>query len=1680
MKKVSEKSTKRIFFGVSAAWLVLLIVVLLSVAVFAQDIDIDVGIDGLKITGSGTASWSVESGKITCTATTIKTADGGCFGSDTFESKTGTLILTNNSGSPKILEFRLDPTNLNGGSVTVDGTPKTNIETVTKPLNNGDKVTIVVTSTGSAAKTTTVDISDIKLEEKSSTVTFNEPEGNGSYTITVDGNTITPPNVQSKPSAQKYTLTATPEEYYILEGWYINGQRYSNAGNMLSNITFQTDATITAKFVQDPLYVIANSTGSTTVEQLVSINSKYYHNSNNSFSTSNVNNTVSSYYSVAATTGNDGDFDTQYVPTLQWGQQDQTTISISNSGTAQGEYCPSGIPHYSRAYANTVSNVIRIYARENCTISFNYSNESSGGNDGNTSVLCLYESNSGTASYDTIRQSGTQIADTSGSVEHALAAGRYLYIYMSGYSKHNALKSGGYISMNFSYHATISDFSIRANETTFTQSTTFQDNLGNALPGGSLTVGGVVYNVNAEGNVEELSFPQGQAMQLKVTAPPNYRLLGWDVNGTLVRTPTYDYNLTEDTMINPVFVPEAVTFDADNGTYTYKDVNGSDAALNGQYIARNADGSEFYTSLQQAFDADGEVVLLGNMTIDGDFTIPAGEVLIIPFDMTAICRYDTELGQYIPSVDGSGGKYATFTVNGNMTVKGTLLVSGYQNCSTGGSSGAYASMIVSGTVYVEKDAVLYGYGLVKGSGVIYAKAGAHIHELCEIKGVPHPMILNDITKDASKYHMFPFNTFFMNTIEAKVIYSKGATLDGHFSLAWQGVGTETQGSMRLLAEENAFFLMKSGTVTKYYDKVSGQIVLRVDENSKAESGEFVLDIEARFGGATYPATINTADYIIPLCSAYQVQVAGECTLNHTFKLLPGAKFDVQSTGTLTIGETASLIFYRLNDYDYRATATGETMLLGFNSGGYPVNMTRRETEKTDKTFSKSNVGSAQLNVDGKLIANGGLFVTEDLIDVYTDEDTKYAYRNYQYYDNGYNFLTGTGQIDVGSRTGAASQIYERLNYAKDGSVLETTTVTLVPMKGLKPDATADAVDQYESLSGTKYGYINDDGLNVWGDCTARHSYEVTNTNDATCGSDGTKTYTCRVCKQHSYNETIPATGEHNYESVVTAPTCTAAGYTTYTCTVCGDSYTGDTVETTGHSYESVETTAPTCTETGVKTFTCGNCGDSYTEEVPAKGHTEVIDAAVAPTCTATGLTEGKHCSVCGTVTVAQTTVDALGHTEETIAGKAATCTEAGLTEGKQCTVCGVTTVTQTEIPATGHTYDQGGAYDKTCNTCGATRTCTHPTTETVSGKAATCTETGLTDGAKCTVCGETTTAQEVIPVLGHEEVIDAAVAPDCENTGLTEGKHCGRCNEVLVAQTEIPATGHTEVIDVAKAPTCTETGLTEGKHCSACGEVLVAQETVDALGHTEVIDEAVAPTCTETGLTEGKHCSVCGAITKPQETVDAKGHSAGAAATCTTAQICTVCDVQLDAALGHDEVTHEAQAPTCTEIGWDAYVTCSRCDYTTYVEKAKLGHAEVSHEAKAPTCTEIGWDAYVTCSRCDYTTYVEKNALGHDEVSHEAKAPTCTEIGWDAYVTCSRCDYSTYVEKEALGHDEVTHEAQAPTCTEIGWDAYVTCSRCDYSTYVEKEALGHTEVSHEAKAPTCTEIGWDAYVTCSR
>ena len=194
--------------------------------------------------------------------------------------------------------------------------------------------------------------------------------------------------------------------------------------------------------------------------------------------------------------------------------------------------------------------------------------------------------------------------------------------------------------------------------------------------------------------------------------------------------------------------------------------------------------------------------------------------------------------------------------------------------------------------------------------------------------------------------------------------------------------------------------------------------------------------------------------------------------------------------------------------------------------------------------------------------------------------------------------------------------------------------------------------------------------------------------------------------------------------------------------------------------------------------------------------------------------------------------------------------------------------------------------------------------------------------------------------------------------------------------------------------------------------------------------------------------------------------------TCTTGKICRLCWSEYGI-LGHawgewSSAGNGTHIRSCTRSNCDAVDTanctggtatcsakavCVTCG-AEYGEKDSNNHALEQHAAKAPTCTEIGWDAYDTCSRCDYTTYAELPALNHDLKQHAAKAATCTEKGWDAYEACSRCDHTTYAELPALNHDyqAVTVE---PTCETDGYTVF-TCSRCkDSYTADPTDRLGH-------------------------
>ena len=393
----------------------------------------------------------------------------------------------------------------------------------------------------------------------------------------------------------------------------------------------------------------------------------------------------------------------------------------------------------------------------------------------------------------------------------------------------------------------------------------------------------------------------------------------------------------------------------------------------------------------------------------------------------------------------------------------------------------------------------------------------------------------------------------------------------------------------------------------------------------------------------------------------------------------------------------------------------------------------------------------------------------------------------------------------------------------------------------------------------------------------------------------------------------------------------------------------------------------------------------------------------------------------------------------------------------------------------------------------------------VAAVEATCTESGSLEYWTCSGCGKNFADESATEELSDVTIPAKGHSPG-EAATCTEPQTCTVCGEVIA-----PAKGHTEAVDAAVAPTCTETGLTEGKHCSVCGEVLVKQEVVEALGHipaAAVRENVKEATCTEDGsYDEVVCCAVCETeLSRKTVEVKATGHVEELRTVAPTCEDCgylismcaqcnTIFGVTVDESappLGHDLIEHAGKAATCTESGWNAYETCSRCDYTTYEEVPALGHTEgepVRENEVAATCTEAGsYEEVVYCAVCKTELSREEKeipALGHNEgepVRENEVAATCTEAGsYEEVVYCTVCKKELSRETKMTGTAGHRYGSWvtvvSATCT-TGGSEKRTCSVCGDEDTRSTSALGHDMRSTTVPA-TCTSGGY-TYHSCAR
>lgn len=378
------------------------------------------------------------------------------------------------------------------------------------------------------------------------------------------------------------------------------------------------------------------------------------------------------------------------------------------------------------------------------------------------------------------------------------------------------------------------------------------------------------------------------------------------------------------------------------------------------------------------------------------------------------------------------------------------------------------------------------------------------------------------------------------------------------------------------------------------------------------------------------------------------------------------------------------------------------------------------------------------------------------------------------------------------------------------------------------------------------------------------------------------------------------------------------------------------------------------------------------------------------TCTENGNIEYWYCLSCGKYYSDQSgdneilqsdTITLASHTPVMDEAVEPTCAQTGLTAGSHCSVCSIILVHQEIINALGHSF-----------------------TNYLSNNDETCTEDG-TKTAKCDRCDERETVTNVGSKLGHDLFHYGRQEPTCTAVGWKAYNECSRCN--YTTYEEILALGHIMVVDNAVTATCTKSGLTEGKHCSRCNEILVAQKVVSAFEHkkVEAIEEnRIEATCTAVGYCDSViYCSICG------EELSRKKNEI--------------------MALGHNLIHHEAQVATCKIIGWNAYDTCLRCNYTTYKEISKKAHQFGSWSTvKESTNLDYGQKVRI-CNVCKMreTSIVEKITAVKVNVKLSHKFVT----GFNVY---------PYVDRVLITKDGTDYKVSVMIKWEIERFSFLKCS----------------------------------------
>jgi len=521
---------------------------------------------------------------------------------------------------------------------------------------------------------------------------------------------------------------------------------------------------------------------------------------------------------------------------------------------------------------------------------------------------------------------------------------------------------------------TLSDFAFSA-YTESGVSFVYDVNLGSITVGGASVESGYSQEVDANG------------VQLEAEPSAGVTFLGWinaETGKLLSASSTYNYKPTGENIVTAAFASadSAAWFYANNKQNLFDDLNAAvDCAenANNKTIILAADGSLF----------------------EGDYTISSGVTLLIPYDASYTLDADVE-----PTLSGQSQDWfttiftqepisasvafrtlrvksgAVINVEGNLNVNSAVFAVGSRD--TGNPHGPYGLMVLENNaeLKIANGGKLYCYGFIIGTyagngsytgGKVVAQNAGSVYELFQIRD------LGGADRMQAEVDAFPMTQYYVQNIEAKYEILPGATSSAIISA--RNSYTGGQQDFPFIGMDSGLFRLTAGKLTRVYDPVADRIEYTLGSAGAMSVDELVINLKNIY-------TVRSSNYYLAINGNLGITLESgtSATVNQKVKLLPGVKFNVAKNATLTVSEGASLTLYDSEDwkdnyvfyaYENNTAISGSLVTINPNNAGTARNVVRYSPSRAQVkgTISRANHGSAQLNVDGTLIAYGNVYST---------------------------------------------------------------------------------------------------------------------------------------------------------------------------------------------------------------------------------------------------------------------------------------------------------------------------------------------------------------------------------------------------------------------------------------------------------------------------------------------------------------------------------------------------------------------------------------------------------------------------------------------------------------------------------------------------------------------------------